>query len=217
MAGILMLLSLLAFSRVPPELNAFGMQLLPPRVAAREMQTDMNTENLPWSERGKSYLLKACLEASGQQSLALFPAAYRVNLAENCRNLATRFAERSPSYGLAKLVAAQSEGEIGDTAAFVQLMRESQERTRFEGWQAAWRVRTSVRYGAPEDVPGLAEVIAADFRVMNLSRDHRTLLAKDYRRFPEWREAISMAMLETPEDMQRRFLSAVRKQLKDGQ
>lgn len=215
LAAGLLLMGVLAFSRVPSELRAFGMHLLPPLGAAQEWQGDVAEAPLPWSERGRSYLLKSCLNAQADPSLALYPQAYRDQMAGHCRDVAARVQSDNPSYALAPLVGAQAQAVLGDPDAFAHLLRAAQIRGAGEGWMAAWRVLSALHYGQPE-VAELTAIVQADAKTMARDYSQSGILASYYVRYPHWRDTIAAAISEMPQAHQTQFLTQVRKRMAPG-
>ena len=212
MALVLCGLAGVALSRVPAELWAFGMQLQGPVQAAQALQ-EAPARSHPWSERGQSYVLKACLEAQVDRSLTLYPTSYRADLSQSCRDVAQQVVQRSPSYGLGHLALAQAFGNLGQDDAFAAALTRAQALAPFEGWMASWRVLTLMRAGPPPDAAA-RHLARQDVDVMRRGVRQLPLLAGYYHRFPEWRPEIAAALQDAPQQIQDRFFGMVRRHLK---
>lgn len=206
---VLIGLALLSFQRVPVETQAFGLSLSEEGAQMRHLQGQGDPHSLPWSVRGRTDLMLACLRAQNAPTLGLFPRSWRLPLHEKCRGFASDLREGWPSFSLAHLVHVQASSALGEVTDLPAALDQARMFAPYEGWQAGWRVTIAMRAGTPEpfaENDGFLDDIAM---LAGGGHVNGTLIGL-YRTRQNWRQLIVSGVERAPLLDQRNFLSQVK-------
>lgn len=201
-------LLVLTWSQISPEMRAFVRDQTTGPSTVVNLPADLG--ELPRSAEGTYFALNACRDALSTPLTTLLERTDRAHLTENCAALSAAALEKSPSLAHAYVVQALSSKLAGDMTEAEASYRLSEVVSGDSIGLALTRTRMMLP-ALDRVAPDTRAVLARD--VIRLTRSWRgsTALADFYIREPQAQPFIIETVTTLEDDVQRRFLSAVRR------
>lgn len=166
-----------------------------------------------YSLRSERIVLNACRRAITATFAKLQPTVLRNRVSRNCAELSGRIGRAEPSASYAHYVRSLALFEQRDIAGFNLAFSLSWKTGPNEGWIAKRRFTLGERGLDMLDTPA-SVMHARDVALLVSSQRGLPLVAKSYVGEPASRDRLTAIVETLPEQVQRRFLSAVRKELR---
>ena len=156
--------------------------------------------------------LEMCNDAMTARSKIYFDPQSIEHAATLCQQSARQALARTPAWGLAHMTLARALAEAGDAAAAQDAMALSSVTAPREGWIAQKRILLALELGS-DLTPQTRANLANDIAVVASGAATLQWLARLYAARQGNRDMIAALIDAQPEDVQRRFLTYVRREM----
>ena len=167
------------------------------------------------SEYSKRMLLDQCRVTMSSVYASVAPGGTRTSLIAGCADIAAVITREVPVHGYAWVVAAQAAMEQGDGSTFNRDLAASKSVSPNEVWLAYLRYYLARLYESDLNPEGEA-TYDADLGVLIRSNAGIDELAARYRDEPAFRPRITAAVEKLPNQLQVRFLDAIKRAVSAG-